>query len=101
MHSNIAEKEVYRYSRFHETLASQLHKYAPVNKKIVRYNNNSYMMRTLRKAIILKLKLKNRYIKSPSIEDWDNDKRQRNFCGKYFETLKETTLLALLTPALG
>ena len=50
-------------------------KYAPIKKIIARYgnsNNNPYMARTLRKAIVLRLKLKYKYNKSRSTGNWNN-----------------------------
>ena len=56
MYSNI--DKVYCYSSFHEFFTSLLHKYAPIKKSIPRYNN-PYTKKALRKAIMLRLKLKN------------------------------------------
>ena len=70
-YSNIDKKEVYCYSSFHEAFTSKFHEYVPIKKKILRYNNNPYMMKTLRKAIMLRWKLKYKYKKN------DNYKRQR------------------------
>ena len=76
---SIDKKEVYCYSSFNETYTSLFHKYAPINKKILRYDNNSYMTKMLRKAIMLRSKLKNKYNENRSTENWDNYKQQRNF----------------------
>ena len=58
-----------------------LHKHAPIKKKILRFNDNPFMTKSLRKAIIHRLKLKNIYNNIKVNEDWEatNYKKQRNF----------------------
>ena len=53
------------------------------------------MTKSLRKVIMLRSKLKNNFKKQRSDENWDNYKKQRNFCvklprqtkGKYFRDI--------------
>ena len=59
MYSNIDKKEVYFYPSFLKTFTILLHKYAPLRKKIVRYDNNPHIAKALRKAIMLRSKIKN------------------------------------------
>ena len=42
------------------------------------------MTKMLRKAIMLRSKLKNKYNENRSTENWDNYKQQRNFCVSLF-----------------
>ena len=61
-----------------KAFTSRLHKYALIKKNILRYNNNSYMTKTPRKAIMFRSKLKNKHNKKRLTENWDNYKRSRN-----------------------
>ena len=49
----------YDYSCFQNIFIALLNKHAPIKKKIIRFNNNSFMSRALRKAIMHRSKLKN------------------------------------------
>ena len=53
---------------------------APVKKKIQRFNNNPFMIKQLRKAIMHRSRLKNVFKKSRTPKTWDSYKNQRNFC---------------------
>ena len=46
----------------------------------MRFNNNSFMSKALRKAIMHRSKLKNIYDKYRTVDNWANYKRQRNSC---------------------
>ena len=48
-----------------------------------------FMTKTLRKAIMLRSQLKNKFIKSRNNEDWSNYKKQRNFCTNPFKKSKQ------------
>ena len=47
------------------------------------------MTKSLRKAIMLRSRLKNNFNKIGSDENWDNYKKQRNFCVKLLRHTKE------------
>ena len=47
------------------------------------------MTKSLRKAIMLRSRLKNNFNKQRSDENWDNYKKQRNFCVKLLRQTKE------------
>ena len=70
----------YDYSCFQNIFIALLNKHAPIKKKIIRFNNNSFMSRALRKAIMHRSKLKNIYNKYRTEDNWANYKKQRNFC---------------------
>ena len=46
------------------------------------------MTKSLRKAIVLRSRLKNNFNKKRSYENWDNFKKQRNFCVKLLRQTK-------------
>ena len=57
--------------------------------KILRYNNNLFMNKALRKAIMTRSRLKNRFNKNSSAKIWNSYKEQRNFCLKLLRQTKE------------
>ena len=59
---------------------SDLNKHAPLKKKVLRHNNNAFMTKELRKEIMLRSKLKNKFNKERNHINWCNYKRQRNHC---------------------
>ena len=77
------------YSTFQAVLLEILNKIAPVKVKVLRFNNNVFMTKSLRKAIMLRSRLKNNFNKQRSDENWDNYKKQRNFCVKLLRQTKE------------
>ena len=58
---------------------------APTKKKIVRANQVPYMTKTLRKAIMTRSRLQNKYHKMKTEECFQNFKRQRNFCNRLYK----------------
>ena len=68
------------YSTFKNIFLQVLNTHASVKKKVQRFNNNRFMTKQLHKAIMRCSRLKNIYIKTRSLENWDNYKKQRNFC---------------------
>ena len=77
------------YSTFQAVFLEVLNKIAPVKVKVLRFNNNVFMTKSLRKAIMLRSRLKNNFNKQRSDENWDNYKKQRNFCVKLLRQTKE------------
>ena len=43
--------------------------------KILRYNNNSFMNKVLKKAIMARLRLKNKFNKNRSAKNWNSYKK--------------------------
>ena len=77
------------YSTFQAVLLEILNKIAPVKVKVLRFNNNAFMTKSLRKAIMLRSNLKNNFNKQRSDENWDNHRKQRNYCVKLLCQTKE------------
>ena len=71
------EKE---YSNFQNIFIQVLNNHAPSKKKIVRFSNSPFMTKTLRKAIMYRCRLKNMYIRKRNDKNWENYKKERNFC---------------------
>ena len=68
------------YSTFQNIFLQVLNTHAPVKKKVQRFNGNRFVNKKLRKAIMRHSRLKNNYNKTRSPGNWDNYKKQRNFC---------------------
>ena len=66
-----------------------MNKIAPVKVKVLRFSNNAFMTKSLRKAIMLRSRLKNNFNKKKSDGIWDSYKKQRNFCVKLLRQTKE------------
>ena len=77
------------YSDFENVSLEIFHKHAPIKKKILRFNDNLFMTKSLRKAIMHRSKLKNIYHKTTANGDWDNYKKQRNFCVNLLRNTKK------------
>ena len=74
-----SEKDI-SYSLFENIFLQVLNAHAPVKKKIQRFNNNPFMTKQLRKAIMHRSRLKNVFNKNRTPKTWDSYKKQRNFC---------------------
>ena len=53
---------------------------APIKRKLVRANDAPFMNNALRKSIMSRSRLRNRYTKNPTIENLREYKRRRNYC---------------------
>ena len=77
-----------------------LNKHAPVKQKFVRGNDGLFMTKKLRKAIMIRSRLKNNYNKIKSDICFKAYKKQRNFCTsllrktklEYFNSLKSSDI---------
>ena len=50
--NNLKNNSITEYSHFRNIFLEFLHKHAPIKKKILRFNNNPFMTKALRKAIM-------------------------------------------------
>ena len=67
-------------SIFHHTCIAVLEKYAPEKRKYIRANQANFMDSKLNHAIMLRSKLRNKFLKSRSNKDGEAYKKQRNLC---------------------
>ena len=72
------------YSSFENAFDRVLDKHAPIKKKYVRANDKPFMTCALRKATMLRSRLRNKYNEDRTVENWNNFRRQRNSCVKLF-----------------
>ena len=69
-----SEKEI-NYSLFENIFLQVLNAHAPVKKKIRRFNNNPFMTKQLRKAIMHRSRLKNVFNKNRTTKTYDSNKK--------------------------
>ena len=60
-----------------------------MKKKFLRANHAPFMTKSLRKAMMLRLKLGNRYNKSRTSENLHSYRKQRNLCVKLLKSAKK------------
>ena len=68
------------YDNIRDILVSKLYILAPIKRKLVRVNDAPFMNNALRKSIMSRSRLRNRYTKNPTIENLREYKRRRNYC---------------------
>ena len=66
--------------------------HATIKTKMIRFNNNVFMTKELRKQIIKRLHLRNEFNRNRNHENWCNFKFQRNYCVNLFKKTKKITL---------
>ena len=66
-----------------------LDKHAPVKKRYVRANQQNFMDKELNQAIMVRSKLRNKYLKSKSEIDKQRYNKQRNYCVKLLRLKKQ------------
>ena len=74
--NQVAEKD---YFHFELTFLRVLEDHAPMKQKVLRANDNPYMTKVLRKAIMRRSALKNKYLKNKTEESHKAFKKQKNF----------------------
>ena len=89
LQSKLKLETIIDYSQFQSIFLETLDNIAPVKTKILRYNNNPFMNKALRKAIMTRSRLKNKFNKNSSAKNWNSYKKQRNFCLKLLRQTKE------------
>ena len=77
------------YQAFENIFLRVLNFHAPFKQKYVRGNDQPFMTKSLRKAIMVRSKLKNIYNKCPTYENNRNFKKQRNHCVKLLKDSKK------------
>ena len=89
LQSKLKSETIVDYSQSQSIFLETLDNIAPVKTKILRYNNNPFMNKALRKAIMTRSGLKNKFNKNSSAKNWNSYKKQRNFCLKLLRQTKE------------
>ena len=78
------------YSTFCDVFRSVLNRHAPLERKIIRGNQGPFMTKQLSKTIMNRSKLRNRYIKWPSRENFLDYKKAKNTCNNLNKFAKKS-----------
>ena len=68
------------YDTFRYTFMDLLNDQARVKKKCIRANNAGFMSKRITKAIMNRSRLKNKFHSNPNKDNWNDYKKQRNYC---------------------
>ena len=66
-----------------------LNQFAPLKQKLIRNNNQPFMTKTLRKAIMKRSKLRNKFNEERNIGNWSEYKCQHNLCSNLLKQSKK------------
>ena len=87
--SRLENEVVENYAKFEVTFLQSLDKHAPLKKKVLRANDKPYMTKTLRKAIMRRSALQNRFYRNRSRETENAFKKQRNYTKRLLKKEKK------------
>ena len=76
------------YHAFEDTYLRILNNHAPLKQKYIRGNDQPFMNKTMRKAIMIRTKLRNIHLRNPTVENGMMFRRQRNYCVKLLKQTK-------------
>ena len=79
LRESLENQTSYDYSCLQNIFIAFLNKHAPIKKKIMSFNNNPFMSKALRKAIMHRSKVKNINNNYRTEDNWASYKKQRNF----------------------
>ena len=87
------------YDNFLSFFQKTVEKHAPTKQKTIRGNDKGFADKDLRKAWYNRSRLRNKFNKNKTTENWDKFKKQRNLCTslkrkalhRYFEKKKDST----------
>ena len=74
---------------FTKIFIDTLNKHAPIKKKYIRANHANFVTKALRKAIMLRSRLRNIFLKEKSLESKKAYNKQRNICVKMVKKAKK------------
>ena len=60
----------------------------PINTKMIRFDNNVFVTKELRKEVMKRSKLRNKFNRNRNHGNWCNFKIQRNYCVKLLRKTK-------------
>ena len=73
------------YETFHNVYLKVLNKHAPIKTKVIRGNQASYITKAYRKAVMKRSELKTKYLKNPTLENFNKFKKQKNLCSRLYK----------------
>ena len=97
LRAKIRETPNLNYNLFETNFLDILERHAPTKKKTVRQNNKPYMTKTLRKAIMRRSTLWNKFLKEKTAEAQALYKKQKNYTNKLLKKeRKNVCVLSLI-----
>ena len=78
------------YEVFDDTYLRILNDHAPLKQKYIRGYDKPFMTKNMRKAIMLRTKLRNIYLQNPTEENGLIFRKQRNYCVKLLKQTKKS-----------
>ena len=77
------------YNTFLRTLLKILDKFVPMKKKYLRTNHGTFMTKEVRKAIMIRSKLRNKFLKDKNEQSRNDYRKQRNLCVALNRSVKQ------------
>ena len=74
-----------KYETFENEFLKVSNKHAPLKKKFVRANRVPYTTKNLRKAIMKRSQLENKYISNSIFQNMNKYKKHKRFCSKLYK----------------
>ena len=78
-------KEKLSITKEYNAYLEVLNNHAPIKRKTVRANHATYMTKTLRKAIMRRSNLENKYLKNRNPENKMVYRKQKNYCSRLYK----------------
>ena len=82
LRDELKKTETLGYFHFEVTFLRVLEKHAPMKQKVLRANDKPYMTKVLRKAIMRRSTLKNKFLKNKTDESLKEFKKQKNYTNR-------------------
>ena len=86
--NNINSNDI-TYETFETTFLNLFNLHAPIKQKYVRANNAPFMNKILSKAVMNRSRLRNMFLRNPTINNKANYNKLRNYCTKLFRKEKK------------
>ena len=83
------------FDNFANVFNDTLNHYAPIRKKKTLYNNQTFMNKALRKAIMIRPRRRNSF--NMNLSNWEKYKKQRSFCVKLLRQNKKIISTILMS----
>ena len=85
---SLVNKNIEEYEKFEDIFLEILETNAPHKKKVLRANHKPYVSKPLRKAIMKRSQLENKYYKNRTPENKEVYKKQKNYCSRLLKREK-------------
>ena len=80
------------YETFHNVYLNVLNKHAAIKTKVIRSNQAPYITKAYRKAVIKRSELKTKYLRNLTLENFNQFRKQKNFCNRLFKKERRKVL---------